>query len=430
MLIAWAVLLLEGLITKLFIDMIPVNGTVVFLPVILVNALCVFGWIALKYREERKVLFALLGGFLLRLGLLTWDLYGRSIFKLPNSGLDTESYDSWARQLFRTGQLPRGGVYPRFIAFWYSLFNIQRPIAQYVNILLAMTAIWLVIRTMDDLAIEKGTRLKAVLLMCFLPNFAITNSILLRETLIMFLATCSLAAFVRYIADGNLFLLLVAVLTAIAASAVHSGAMAVLLGETVTLILYDRQMRGMKITPKSIALTAAAVVGFLIMFSLLHDVLFAKFGNVDSAEDIINTAEKYNAGGSAYQAGFRISNPTLNLIINSPIRMFYFIASPLPWNWRGLSDIIAFCFSSSVFLYAHFRSYIEIRRSERSLGRTLIIVVTIIALCAALIFAWGVSNAGTAVRHREKFMTVYILLIALCGDSRTTRIKALREAEN
>ena len=53
-----------------------------------------------------------------------------------------------------------------------------------------------------------------------------------------------------------------------------------------------------------------------------------------------------------------------------------------------------------------------------------------IALCAALIFAWGVSNAGTAVRHREKFMTVYILLIALCGDSRTTRIKTLREAEN
>ena len=246
----------------------------------------------------------------------------------------------------------------------------------------------------------------------------------------MFLATCSLAAFVRYIADGNLFLLLVAVLTAIAASAVHSGAMAVLLGETVTLILYDRQTRGMKITPKSIALTAAAVVGFLIMFSLLHDVLFAKFGNVDSAEDIINTAEKYNAGGSAYQAGFRISNPTLNLIINSPIRMFYFIASPLPWNWRGLSDSIAFCFSSSVFLYAHFLSYIEIRRSERSLGLTLIIVVTIIALCAALIFAWGVSNAGTAVRHREKFMTVYILLIALCGDGRTTRIKALREAEN
>ena len=395
MLIAWAVLLLEGLITKLFIDMIPVNDTVVFLPVILVNTLCVFGWIALKYREERKVLFALLGGFVLRLGLLTWDLYGRSIFKLPNSGLDTESYDSWARQLFRTGQLPRGGVYPRFIAFWYSLFNIQRPIAQYVNILLAMTAIWLVIRTLDDLAIEKGTRLK-----------------------------------VRYIADGNLFLLIAAVLAAIAASSVHSGAMAVLLGETVTLIRYDWQTRGMKITPKSIALTAAAVVGFLIMFSLLHDVLFAKFGNVDSAEDIINTAEKYNAGGSAYQAGFRISNPTLNLIINSPIRMFYFIASPLPWNWRGLSDIIAFCFSSSVFLYAHFRSYIEIRRSERSLGRTLIIVVTIIALCAALIFAWGVSNAGTAVRHREKFMTVYILLIALCGDSRTTRIKALREAEN
>lgn len=430
MLIAWAVLLLEGLITRLFFDMIPINDTVVFLPVIILNSLCVIGWIALKYREEQRVLFALLGGFLLRLALFAWDLHGRDIFRLPNSGLDTESYANWAVQVFRTGQLPRGGVYPRFIAFWYSLFNIQRPIAQYVNILLAMTAIWLLIRTMDYLEIEEGTRMKAVLLMCFLPNFAITNAILLRETLIMFLVTCSLAAFVRYIADGNPFLLAAAFLAAIAASSVHSGAMAVLLGEAATLIFYDRQTQGMRITPKSIAITAGAVIGFLLLFFLLQDTLFAKFGNIDSAEDIVSNVERYNTGGSAYSVGFRIGNPTLNLIVNSPIRMFYFIASPLPWNWRGLSDIIAFCFSSSVFLYAHFRSYIEIRRSERSLGRLLIIVVTIIALCAALIFAWGVSNAGTAVRHREKFMLVYILLIALCGDSKAARLKPLREAKD
>jgi hypothetical protein len=102
--------------------------------------------------------------------------------------------------------------------------------------------------------------------------------------------------------------------------------------------------------------------------------------------------------------------------------MFYFVAAPLPWNWRGLSDIIAFCFSSTIFLYAYIRAYQEIRWSESSDHKTMIVICSILALSSALIFAWGVSNAGTAVRHREKFMAVYIILIALCNDNRYRRI--------
>ena len=55
----------------------------------------------------------------------------------------------------------------------------------------------------------------------------------------------------------------------------------------------------------------------------------------------------------------------------------------------------------------------------------MIIVFTIIALCGALIFAWGVSNAGTAMRHREKFLMVYMLLIALCNDQRIRRMQSM-----
>ena len=49
----------------------------------------------------------------------------------------------------------------------------------------------------------------------------------------------------------------------------------------------------------------------------------------------------------------------LGMIINSPFRIFFFLASPLPWYWRGINDIIAFLFS------AFFYTILEISPSKK-----------------------------------------------------------------
>ena len=425
MLIPWIILMLECLCSKLFYDLIPNNNTTVCIIVITVNALSVCVGIAFAYREKHEVIYMMLGGFLFRLALFFWDMNFRDIFLLPASGLDTETYANAAAEGFWTGKIFRGGWYPKFIAFWYNYFKLQRPIAQYINILMAMTAISVVIATMNYLKMDSRVKSLITALMCFLPNSAIIHSILLRETLIMFLLACCLYFFVRYFKEGGIHWLIISMALVIIATPIHSGAIAVLVGETLALILYDRRDRSMRVTPKTIALAVVTVLVFLTAYTLFQDELFGKFRGADSAEDIIDTVRLYNSGGSAYDAGFNISNPTLNLIVNTPIRMFYFLSSPLPWNWRGIEDIISFCFSSSVYIYALYRAFVEIRRSARSERRSLIIVFTIIALCCALFFAWGVSNAGTAMRHREKFLMVYLILIALSNDNRVMRIKSM-----
>ena len=425
MLIPWIVLILEGLAVKLFFDLIPNENTLVSVIVIAVNALSLCVGIVTAFREKHDVIYMMLGGFLFRLALLFWDLNFRQIFLLPASGKDTESYAIWASTGFVTGEFSRRGVYPRFIAFWYGFFGVQRPIVQYINVLLAMTAISVVIGTMKYLQIDEGVSRIVTALMCFLPYSAIINAILLRETLIGLLVTCGLYFFFRYLKENSIPALLAGVAFVMAASAVHSGAIAVLLGEAVVLILYDRQERAMRVTPRSLVVTIALIIGFIAMYGMFRDVLFSKFDGIDSAEDIVSGVQKYNAGGSAYDIGIDLGNSTINLIVNSPIRMLYFITSPLPWNWRGVSDIVAFCFSSLLFIYGHFRSFVEIKNSPKNQERSMIMILTVIALCAALVFAWGVSNAGTAMRHREKFTMVYMLLIALCNDNRIRRMKSM-----
>ena len=48
-----------------------------------------------------------------------------------------------------------------------------------------------------------------------------------------------------------------------------------------------------------------------------------------------------------------------------------------------------------------------------SMGTGMVIAFLIIALCTVFVFAWGVSNTGTAVRHRDKMVILYGVLLGL-----------------
>jgi hypothetical protein len=360
-------------------------------------------------------------GFAMRLLLFFWDISFSHVYRLPNSGQDTESFANWAKLGYLTGDYQRGGTYARFISFWYKMFGIQRPIAQYVNILLAVSIIYVALKIMKRLEIPERVQKKIITLLCFLPNYAITNSILLRETLIVFVIAIGVYCFVCWIQRENIiWLLLLSVVFVCIAATIHSGAIAILLGEALVYILYDKRSKTIRFHAGSILGVAIAMIAFIVLYTQFGDVLFGKFQGVESAADVVNTADRYNSGGSAYDAGFAINNDIASLIINTPIRMFYFVMSPLPWKWRGLTDIIAFCFSSTMFAYAYYRTWQELKY-RKGKYRTYILTFLVLALCSALIFAWGVSNAGTAVRHREKFIFVYMILLALCDANKYER---------
>lgn len=420
MFISWFVLLLQGLICSIFKDSISENNGTLCTIVIVISAITVFFEIA-SLRKSPNMTIIIWMGFAMRLLLFFWDISFSHVYRLPNSGQDTESFANWAKLGYLTGDYQRGGTYARFISFWYKMFGIQRPIAQYVNILLAVSIIYVALKIMKRLEIPERVQKKIITLLCFLPNYAITNSILLRETLIVFVIAIGVYCFVCWIQRENIILLLLlSVVFVCIAATIHSGAIAILLGEALVYILYDKRSKTIRFHAGSILGVAIAMIAFIVLYTQFGDVLFGKFQGVESAADVVNTADRYNSGGSAYDAGFAINNDIASLIINTPIRMFYFVMSPLPWKWRGLTDIIAFCFSSTMFAYAYYRTWQELKY-RKGKYRTYILTFLVLALCSALIFAWGVSNAGTAVRHREKFIFVYMILLALCDANKYER---------
>lgn len=137
---------------------------------------------------------------------------------------------------------------------------------------------------------------------------------------------------------------------------------------------------------------------------------------MEDINDIVYRAEVAESGGSAYVVGGEV-NSLMDLVKNSPIRMFYFITSPLPWAWRGLNDIIAFLFSALFYLVSYIYAIRSFKLKINNKKYNFIKAIFIICILGAFVFAWGTSNAGTAMRHRDKFIVNYVVMLALALES-------------
>ena len=93
-----------------------------------------------------------------------------------------------------------------------------------------------------------------------------------------------------------------------------------------------------------------------------------------------------------------------------------FLFTPLPFQIRGIKDIIAMLFSAWFYGIVYYRALKGIFQSSIK-ERNVAIVLLIIGLCTAFVFGWGSTNIGTNLRHRDKMISLYIILLALSYDS-------------
>src|SRR5699024_3674858 len=119
--------------------------------------------------------------------------------------------------------------------------------------------------------------------------------------------------------------------------------------------------------------------------------------------DVFNTER----GESAYLTNVEINN-FLEMIIFAPLKIVYFIGSPMPWTLRNFSDLISFFLDSVFYLFA---AFLFIKNWYLLKKNPLLLIILISLVSGWLIFGLGISNAGTALRHRFKLF--YLIIIAM-----------------
>ena len=76
--------------------------------------------------------------------------------------------------------------------------------------------------------------------------------------------------------------------------------------------------------------------------------------------------------------------------------------------WRGFTDIVAFFMSTApIYLVASILWFVSLFYKKKDVYRCVMFMEVFITIG---VYAWGNKNAGSALRHREKILSLVILL--------------------
>lgn len=374
--------------------------------------------VSLFIKKYKDISLYLLIAYFGRVLFMLWDLYARHIFVFPGSGADTEAFYKTSVLISNNIELLKenihGGVYTKILGGVFNFVGENRILGQYINVLLGMGVVILVYKSLKKLNITKRNTYLAVLIISLFPNALINSAILLRENFITYFVALSVYYFVKWYKEGKISNQFFSILFILLASSFHSGVIGVLLGYVFYYIYYDREKSKLEISLKSILL----LIGFFLLSIVIlnnSNTFLGKFANVEEIDDIVATSN-FRLGGSQYLQSLQTNNVFLQLVY-SPIFMFYFLISPLPWNFRGFNDLLTFFMDSifyTWFLYMIFISFQKIEKMKEN--KYIILALSLSIFITVFIFSFGVANAGTALRHRHKILPLFVMLMAIIKD--------------
>lgn len=363
-------------------------------------------------KEKGFYINILFPAYLLRLFAMIWDIYASDIFILPNSGGDAIGFFYSAEAIagnidLITGQI-YGGLYAKIVGSIFAFVGAERLIGQYINVLLGMTTIIFLYKTLLMLKVNKKIVKRSLFIIAFFPNAVVLSGIFLREAIISTFIMISVYFFVKWYCHKNYNYMLFSTVYLLIASAFHAGVVGIFVGYVFFYMFYKHDKKSFASSYKSVGIFVFFVSIALVIATQFNEVLLLKFASIENMEDIYSKAA-LSLGESAYLTGIEI-NSLIDVLFYGPIKMFYFLASPLPMDWRGFADIIAFFMDGSFYLGVIVYGLLNFKHLKNN---PIAVGILIILLITSFIFGLGSSNAGTAIRHRHKILPIFLILLAV-----------------
>lgn len=403
-----------------FIDIILLEFSTLFFPVlredvefyslifILVHVAFIIYYIVFTEGKYKNILLL---GLILRLVILFADIY--HWFPVLHSGGDSEMFHKVALKNQICEEQVEMTYYSSFLTFLYSITYSSRIIAQYFNLLMGISILFIVRKIFDILDVDNKVALISMIILACMPNFVIFSGILLREAWVEFFVILSVYFFVRWFVGGNSLNIPLCLGSILLAAVMHSGTLVVIIGYVLAFLSYNPSTGHVQFSGNTVVFVVIAT--FMILLLGANSEMFTgKFNNVESSKDLLSTVNHESEGGSVYLTWIKADSLWMGFVF-SPLKMFYFLFSPLPTNWRGFGDIIAFIIDSSFYIFLCWniaRNY-SLSNKFGSIKLFLLIGLSI----SVFVFSFGTYTAGTALRHRAKLLPMLTVLYAVSSSS-------------
>lgn len=400
------IILLE--FSTLFFSVLRENVEFYSLIFILVHVAFIIYYILFAEGKYKNILLL---GLILRLVILFADIY--HWFPVLHSGADSETFHGIAKLNQIYDEQRKLTNYTPFLTFLYSITHSSRIIAQYFNLVMGVSILFIVRKIFEILDIDNKIALISMIILACMPNFVIFSGILLREAWVEFFVILSVYFFVRWFIGGNSLNIPLCMGSILFAAIMHSGTLVVIMGYILAFTSYNPSTGHIQFSTNTVSFVIIATV-MVMLLGDSSDMFTGKFQSASSSDGLLATINADTTGDSAYLTWVKADSLWMGFVF-SPLKMFYFLFSPLPTNWRGFGDIIAFMIDSSFYIFLCWniaRNY----RFGNKFGNIKLFLLIGFSI-SVFVFAFGTYTAGTALRHRAKLLPMLTVLYAVSSSS-------------
>ena len=410
--------LLKSIIPWLLIVGVMYVMTVLNMPLIIKNTVFVLGTSVCLFHlwknsgESKIEVILIMVGFFLRIVVCFLDVYGAELLTVPFSGDDSMNFYNTSVAYYHGDFSSVYTKYPYVINTIYQITGLNRFAAQYVNVLCWCFCAFVMQKACTLLKIEKNLRIVALGLLAVMPFHICISSILMRDMIVALSIMLTTYLILKWMSDGKYINLLLGIVVSAVAMLMHNCTLAVLAVLAIMAALYSPKKGKFCIEKKGVVICILGVAGLavLVLVPPVRRVVLSQIPTADGGIlAAINGRLGYfyrNTGESTYLLNEYVDS-YWELFVGTFQRIGYFLFSPVPWMWRGLSDIAGFMASVSVVIIAVLSMIVSIFYKKNDSNRMMLFGIVFFV---SGIFAWAVSNGGTALRHREKLLGVLILL--------------------
>lgn len=371
--------------------------------------------LALRVRTLRWVLAV---AFSFRAGAA---LFHRYVSPLPDGVADAVSFENYAWNLAQQGffaalaQYPgygHGWGYPWLVSLAYALADRSPLFMQSLSVIAGTLCVLLAYRLAQRIW-GKEEALKAAWLTAVFPMLVMYSALTMREAFIVLALLFALYQAVIWQESDRLGALLLAFVGFLIAGFMH-GAMLVGAVMLVLLLLLNATKRlsaALKRGNVSLIGLGLVVVGLVAVLMLASGSLSIPYiGTLAKGLSIdtwIAFAERQAHGGASYPDWLSPENAAHYLLL-LPARIAYFIGAPFPWDIRSFPHLLGLV-DGLLYLAVSLLIFRNFHAIWRNPAARLVLLI-----CAALVFVYaiGVGNFGTGLRHRAKFIVPALVMAA------------------
>ena len=300
------------------------------------------------------------------------------------------------------------------IGILYSLTDRSIMMAQSLSILLGTLSVllsWILARKLWD----NRTATKVGWFVALFPSLILYSVLIMREIYVCFFLLITFYNLVNWNHNGSLKSFFFVIFGFILGTLFHGGVFLGLLIFLIAVFLKNINRFIRKLYHSIIVLKPLVVLFLLIIpaisFYDMKDFEVPKIGTITDFDKIKKNILKKNIvthKGAAKYPDWVIAKSENELIYKMPIKAMYFIFSPFPWEIKKTSHLLGMI---DGFLHI-FLVYLIIQNRKAIWADPTLRIIFFILLTYLLVYGVAVGNFGTGIRHRAKFIFMFILLAA------------------